>query len=127
MNARFPPTSQAGLLGTQVDRFALHADGAGPERRHIENDHDESEKIHSHRQPNSSMHRTNADQPNFTCLVIPNKKWISNFQHTNKYSCDREQVFPFHQCVWINDVEWATDARAPHARTTPATTAQTSR
>jgi hypothetical protein len=71
------------------------------------------------------VHGTNADQPNLPRLVIPNEKWISNLQHTNKYSCDWEQVFPSHQGVGINHVEWGTDERAPHARTVPPSAAQT--
>jgi hypothetical protein len=34
------------------------------------------------------VHCTNTDQPNPSCLVVPNKKWISDFQQTRKDSRD---------------------------------------
>src|SRR5207247_1135163 len=97
------------------------------ECRHIENDHDEREEVHSHGEPNAGVHRTNTDQPNLSRLAIPNKKWISNLQHTNKHSCDREQVLPSHEYLGTNDVEWGADERPPHIRTFPPSATDTFR
>ena len=71
------------------------------------------------------MHPANADQPNLSGLVIPNKKRISDFQETNKYSCDWEQVIPSHEYLGINDIERRADERAPYVRTIPPSTAKT--
>src|SRR6266850_799601 len=47
--------------------------------------------------PDSCVHCTNADQPNLSCLVTPNKKRIPDFQETNEYPCNCEQVLPSHE------------------------------
>ena len=111
----------------QTDSFALCADKTGAERGHVENDHDESKEIHSHRKRNAGMHRTNADQPDFSCFAIPNRKRISDFPETNEYSSDWEQILPSHEYLGINDVEGRTDDSAPDIRTIPPSAAQTFR
>ena len=73
------------------------------------------------------MHGTNADQPDFSCFAIPNKERISNFQETNEYSCDWEQVLPSYEYLGINDVEGGTDESAPDIRTIPPPATQTFR
>jgi hypothetical protein len=65
------------------------------------------------------VHRTNSNQPNLSRLLVPDKKWISDFQQTNKDSCDWEQVSPSHEYLRINDVERRAGESAPHARTIP--------
>jgi hypothetical protein len=100
-------------------------DEARAERCDIENDHDESEEIHSHHEPDSGVHCTNADQPNLSCLVTPDKKRISDFQETNENSSNWEQVLPSHEHLGINDIERGPDQSAPHIRTVPPSAAQT--
>src|SRR4030095_3323905 len=57
-----------------------------PERRDVENNHDERDKINSHRNANPDVHCTNANQPNLSRFAVPDKKWICDFQEANKYS-----------------------------------------
>ena len=104
--------------------MALHATKSRTERRHVQNDHDESEKIHSHCHADPDVHCTNANQPNLPCLSVPDKKCISDFQETNKDSGDWEEIFPSNEYLGINDVEWWADKSAPHTRAIPPTAAK---
>src|SRR4029453_9420603 len=113
------------FLRPQVGSLALEADETRAERCYIDNDHDESEEIHPHHEPDSGVHRTDADQPNLSCFVAPNKKRISDFQETNESPCNWEQVLPSHEHLRINDVKRGPDQRAPHIRTVPPPAAQT--
>jgi hypothetical protein len=107
------------FLGFQAGCAALHATKCRSERRYIQNDHDESEKIHSHCHANPDVHCTNANQPNLPCLAVPDKKWVCDFQETNKYSCNWKYVIPSNEYLGINDVEWWADESAPHTRAIP--------
>src|SRR5215468_8379702 len=95
-----------------------------PERRDVENNHDEREKIHSHRNANPDVHCTNTNQPNLSRLAVPDKKRICNFQEANKYSCNWEQVFPFYEYLRIDNVERRADESAPHTRAIPPSGAE---
>src|SRR5215468_10690955 len=90
-----------------------------PERRDVENNHDEREKIHSYRNANPDVHCTNANQPNLSRLAVPDKKRISDFQEANKYSCNWEQVFPSYEYLRIDNVERRADESAPYTRSIP--------
>jgi hypothetical protein len=65
------------------------------------------------------VHCTNADQPNLSRLAVPDKKWISDLQQTNKYSRHRERVIPPYEYLGIDSVEGRTDESAPHIRAIP--------
>ena len=112
-------------MGPEADSRMFCADKTRAERRHVENDHDESKQIHSHHEPNPEVHPANADQPNLSRLAVPDKKWISNFQQTNTDSRDWEQVSPSHEYLGIDDVERRADERAPYTRTIPPAAAET--
>ena len=103
------------------------ADKSRSECRHIKNDHDEREEIHPHGETNPDVHRTNTDQPNLSCPVVPDKKWISDFQQTRKDSRDWEEVLPRNEYLRIDNVEGRADESAPHTRTIPPPAAQTFR
>jgi hypothetical protein len=90
-----------------------------PERRDVEDNHDEREKIHSHHNANPDVHCTNANQPNLSRLVVPDKKRICDFQEANKYSCHWEHVFPSYKYLRIDNVERRAYERAPHTRSIP--------
>jgi len=88
MKARFPLICGAPACSPKLIHSQLCADKTRAERRHVENNHDEREEIHPHGEANPDVHCTNTDQPNPSCLVVPNKKWISDFQQTRKDSRD---------------------------------------
>ena len=100
------------------------ADKIGTERRHVENDHDESKEVHSHHEPNPKVHSANANQPDHACLAIPNQKWIPDFQETNRDSCDGEQRLPVYEYLRIDHIERRADESAPHIRTIPPSAAE---
>jgi hypothetical protein len=100
-------------------RSQLRADKTGAECRHVEDDHNKGKEIHSHHEPTPEVHPANEDQPNLSRLAVPNKKWISDFQHTNKDSCNWEQVPPSHEYLRIDNVEGRTDESAPYIGTIP--------
>jgi hypothetical protein len=89
------------------------------ERRHVENNHNECEKIHSHREGDPNVHCTNADQPNLSCLLVPNKNRISDFQQTNQDSRDGEKELPSYEDFRIDNIERRTDESAPYIRAIP--------
>jgi hypothetical protein len=99
----------------------------GTERGDVENNHDEREKIHSHRNANPDVHPANADQPNLSRLAVPDKKRICDFQEANKYACNWEQVFPSYEYLRIDNVERRADESAPYIRAIPPSAAQTFR
>jgi hypothetical protein len=66
-----------------VQPATLYANESRTERRHVENNHNEREKIHSHREGDPNVHCTNADQPNLSRPLVPDKNWIADFQKTN--------------------------------------------
>ncbi len=100
-------------------RSQLRADKTGAEGCYVEDDHDESKEIHSHREPNPEVHPANEDQPNLSCLAAPDKNWISDFQQTNQDPRDRKEIFPSYEYLRINDVERRADESAPDTRTIP--------
>ena len=77
-------------MGSEADSRMFCADKIGTERRHVQNNHDEREEIHPHGEADPDVHCTNADQPNRSRFAVPDKKWIADFQQTNKYPCDWE-------------------------------------
>jgi len=115
------------LLGPKTDSVTIKANKSRTERRHVQNDHDEREEIHPHSKANPDVHCTNADQPNLSRLAVPDKKWISDFQQTNKDSRDREQVCPSYEYLRIDDVERRADESAPHIRAIPPPATRTFR
>ena len=105
-------------------RWKVCANQSRTERGEIEDNHDECEEVHVHRDANPDVHCTNADQPNLSRLAVPDKNWISDFQQTNKDSDDREEVFPSHEYFRIDDVERRADQSAPHTRAIPPAAAE---
>ena len=106
-------------MGSEADSRMFCAHKTRSECRHVQNNHDEREKIHSHRNANPDVHCTNANQPNLSRLAVPDKKWISDFQQTNKDSDDWEEVLPSHEYFRIDDVERRIGERAPEAIAIP--------
>jgi hypothetical protein len=100
----FPANLRGLSYSPKLIRSQVCADKTRAECRHIKNDHDERKEIHPHREANPYVHCTNANQPNLSRLAVPNKKWISDFQQTNKDSRDWEQVPPSHEYFGINNL-----------------------
>src|SRR5258708_11466732 len=78
------------FLRLQTDSLVLCANKSRSEGCYVEDDHDESKEIHSHHEPDPEVHSANANQPNLSRLAVPDKKWISDFQQTNKNPIDRD-------------------------------------
>ena len=115
----FPANLRAPCYSPRLIRSQVCADKIRAECRQIENDHDEREEIHPHREADPDVHCTNANQPNLSRLAVPNEKWISDFQETNKDSRDWEQIPPSHEYLGINNVKRRPYQCPPHIRTVP--------
>src|SRR5205823_15002142 len=111
-------------MGPEADSRMFCAHKTRSECRHVQNNHDEREKIHSHRNANPDVHCTNANQPNLSRLAVPDKKRICDFQEGNKYSCNWEQVLPSHEYLRIDNVERRADESAPYTRSIPPASAE---
>jgi hypothetical protein len=57
--------------------------GIDAERSKIQYNHDEREKIHSHRQSDGDMHPQNANQPNEPGPFHPNENYVTNFEQAD--------------------------------------------
>ena len=106
-------------MGPEADSRMFCADKIGPERRDVENNHDQRKKVHSHGYCDHDVHRAHAEEPNLSCSGAPNKKWISDLQQTNEDSCQREHVLECHEDFGINFVKWRPDESAPDTGTIP--------
>jgi hypothetical protein len=127
MNARFPLIDERLSYSSKLIRSEIRADKTRAECRHVKNDYDEREEIHSHRKADPGVHCTNTDQPNLSRLAAPDKNWISDFQQANKDSRDGEKVLPSYECLRIDNVERRADESAPYIRAIPPSAAQTFR
>src|SRR4030095_11903886 len=121
----FPASLRAPCYSPRLIRSQVCADKIRAECRQIENDHDEREEMHPHREADPDVHCTNANQPNLSRLAVPNEKWISDLQETNKDSRDWEQVPPSHEYLGINNVKGRPYQCPPYIRTIPPSASET--
>jgi hypothetical protein len=53
------------------------------ERGQIQNNHNKSKQIHSHRQPNRDVHRQNTNQPKESGLLDPNENRVTDLNQAD--------------------------------------------
>jgi hypothetical protein len=52
------------------------------------------------------MHEQNGNKPGSAEFLLPNEKWITDFQQPNRYASDRQKMFKPDEGLCGNKIEW---------------------
>ena len=91
------------------------------ERGQIQDNHNKSKQIHSHRQSDCDMHCQDANQPKESGLLHPNENWITDFDQTDRNSEDGQRVFESNENVGGNEIKRWPYQRSPEIGPIPPT------